>query len=131
MTADDKNTSVMKYVIFFTFAYFIFVVIVSILLSILAIPMTGLFEAIVMLGAARIPAYRFLKDNDRLYSKTEKRKLIAGTFLSSVIIDVLTINRTNLNLGYYLFIFKESFNLLILWYIFGPLSKSIYKSSKA
>ena len=120
----------MKYVLFFALTYVAFFVIVSILLSIVAEPMTGLFYAVIMFGSARVPAYRFLKDNKRLYTRLEKQKLIVGSFLSSLMIDLLTINRTTLHLDIS-FVLKEMFNLLILWYIFGGLSKSLSKPSKA
>ena len=130
MTDESQNTSVIKYVIYFGLTYLAVFTIVSILLSILSTPMTGLFFAITLLGSARVPAYKFLKDNDRLYTNAEMSRLIVGCFIASLIIDLLSIYRMNLNLGFQ-FILKEIFNLLIIWYVIGPLSKRIYKSSKA
>jgi hypothetical protein len=130
MTKDDQSRPVLKYIGFFAAAYCILYLTVSILLSILVVHMGSIYYSIIF-GAASVPVYLFRKENGRMYTQTEKRKLIIGTFLSALIIDsvIATHGAMPVMRSGYAFIGFQIFNSFILWYIFGPLSKGLYKST--
>ena len=133
MTGSDRGLSILKYVGLFALTYYLFLVAIAVLLAVIKVDMTGVFYAIAILGAGRVPVYKFLKENSRLYTKVEKRKLIAGTFLCTLIINILNTadmigEMSMMHLGYS-FLVGQVLDLLILWYIFGPFSKNIYKST--
>jgi hypothetical protein len=130
MVEIKSSGPVVKYVSYFAASYFIFLLIITVLLSILGDYMSGLFYAIAMLGAGRICVYLFLKENGRIYTREEKIKLIIGTFLSAVAINVLVLSRgasNKLDLTFYV---GQVGDLLILIYFFGPFSKYMFQGKQ-
>ncbi len=130
MTRDDQSRPVLKYIGLFAAAYCILFLTVSILLSILAVHMGGIYYSIIF-GAASVPVYLFRKENGRMYTQTEKRKLIFGTFLCALVLDSMLATRGAMPVmrSGYAFLVSQIFNLFILWYLFGPLSKGLYKKN--
>jgi hypothetical protein len=80
-------------------------------------------------------ATRFIKARARLLNRTEKVKLITGTFFCTVLINVLTTHNLkkaelftgDFDSGFFL---RQVLILLLLCLIFGPVSTYIYDSSK-
>jgi hypothetical protein len=127
MTYNDQNRPVIKYIGLFAITYSIFLLTISIILSMIGEYMSGIYYAIAILGAGRVPVYRFLKENGRMYTKVEKIKLIVGTFLCALFINATGYKMLSHNRLDYGILVGSVFNLFILWYIFGPLSQSISK----
>lgn len=125
MAGVEQNRSVLKYIGLFALSYNIFLLAISVLLLIFGESMTGLFYAVAILGAGRVPAYFFIKDNGRLCTNVEKIKLIIGTFLCAIIVSGVLGMKFIYEREYSYFV-MQLLDLPILWYVFGPLSKSIY-----
>lgn len=129
MINNVQSRPVIKYIGLFALTYIVFLFAISILVRIFGDDMTGIFYAIAILGAGRVTVYAFFKENSRLYTRKEKIKLIAGTFLSAFFIDAITFYSNMVSHGKsdYGIIVGAIFNLIILWYVFGYLSKSLMK----
>jgi hypothetical protein len=126
-----QNRAVIKYIGLFAVIYYFLSKSISTVIAITAMPMTGFYQILAIFVSGGLPAYIFMKENSRLFNKVEKRELIIGTFLCSIIIDLLNTNDVIGKISVmkldYNFIVIQIFNLLWIICTFGPLSKSIYQ----
>ncbi len=121
MTSQDQERLVFKYLLLYGSVYLI------------AYTMLTGFSSIfkMYIGYATIPllvavftAYRYAKTHDRPLSKAEKVKLISGTFIYTVIVNVLFTTEVIGNLRSFdhldgEFILRQLMQLAALWFIFG------------
>lgn len=129
MTEHNVNAPVAKYIGFFAASYFIVLMVFSIALFIIDDSVSGIFYALALLAAGRICVYNFQKENRRIYTIAEKRKLLIGTFVSTVVINLLHLSRDNsFEIGLTYFI-GQVVDLLMLFIIFGPFSKYMLNAS--
>jgi hypothetical protein len=89
------------------------------------------YETILIIGVcASLSAYRFLEENGCILFKIERIKLIIGTFLCVIPIIASCFLREKMIFGDGIgsrFIADQVLDLFILWFVFGPASKGIYK----
>lgn len=128
---NEQSRSVIQYIALFAAIYLFFYTVVSALTAIFKSHF-GSYATPFIVGV--YTATKFIKENDRLITKVEKGKLVVGTFLCTVIINILnttnfigTMSIDHLDHG---FVVRQLILLFFLWGIFGPISKYIYYSSK-
>lgn len=128
MTDIEPDIPVLKYVGLFALTYFILHLALSLFLSIIH---TEYYQTILIIGAsASLPAYRFIEENGRILSKTERFKIIIGTFLCTILINATYLLREKMISGGGVgsrFINEQVVDFIILWLVFGPFSKDIFK----
>ncbi len=128
MTDNEIDIPILKYVGIFALTYFILHLAASIFLSIIQ---AEYYQTLLIIGAsASLPAYRFIEKNGRILSKTERLKIIFGTFLCAMLINASYFLREKMIFGDRIgprFIKEQVVDFIILWLVFGPLSKDIYK----
>ena len=127
MTDDKQDISVLKYVGLFALAYFVLRLAASIFLSMIH---AEYYKTILIIGvSASLPAYRFLEEYGRIFSKIERTKLLIGTFLFVILINASYLVREKMIFGVgigYRFISDQVLDCFLLWFIFGPVMKNVY-----
>ncbi|HUL00523.1 MAG TPA: ABZJ_00895 family protein [Nitrospirota bacterium] len=128
MIDNEQDISILKYVGLFALVYFILRLAASIFLSMVH---AEYYKTVLIIGvSASLSAFRFIEENDRILSKTERTKLIIGTFLCVILINASYLLRERMIFGDGIgprFIADQVLDLFILWLVFGPVSKDIYK----
>lgn len=131
MAKTKQSRPAIKYIGLFAVIYLSLSKSIFVVIAITAVPMTGLYLILSICVSGGLSAYIFIKDNSRLFNNVERRKLIIGTFLCAILIDLLKPNNVMGQMSMteldYNFVVTQIFNLLWLFCTFGPLSKSIYK----
>jgi len=128
MNSNEEEKAVLKYVALFGIAYFILRLIVGLFLSLIG---DLYYTTILIIGtSASLAAYRFLEDNARIFDKAEKIRVIVGSFLCVLVTNLIFLPREKMifrdGIGF-LFVFVQVIDLLILWFIYGPVTKSIHQ----
>lgn len=84
-----ENVAISKYIKLFSIAYFLFLVVFGIALTLLDIDGNAGTSIGSLVASIFIAVSRFVEDNKRIPNKTEKSKLVWCSFFSSWIISLL------------------------------------------
>ena len=85
----DQNVDVLNYVIRFSIAYFLLLIVLGVFLTLLNIGGSTGGSIGALLGAVIFAVYKFVEDNKRIPNKTEKTKLVWLSFSASWLISIL------------------------------------------
>jgi hypothetical protein len=128
MNNTEGEKSVLIYVGIFGLTYFVLRLVLSLFLLLMH---AEYYKTILVIGSsAALAAYKFLQDNHRPFSNREKFRIIFGSFLCLLVINLTYLTREKMIFGDgigFLFIFDQGIDLLFLWFIFGPVTKSVYQ----
>lgn len=131
MTENEQDIPILKYVGLFALGYLILRLAASIFLSIVH---AEYYRTLLIIGAsASLPAYRFIEENGRILSKTERFKIIIGTFLCVLLINASYILRERMIFGVGMgprFINEQVVDFIVLLLVFGPVMNAVYARSQ-
>lgn len=85
----DQNVSVVKYVIRFSIAYFIFLVVLGSILALLNVDGNTGGSIGALLGAVMVAVHKFADDYKRVPNKAEKKKLVWLSFFAAWLVSFL------------------------------------------
>ncbi len=130
MTNKEQDISVLKYVGLFALTFLVLRLIASIFLSIINAEYDNFLTILIIGPSAGFPAYKFVAENGRILSKSERFKIITGSLLCAIFINASYLLRERMIFGHGIgprFITEQVMDFFILWIVFGPLSKDIYE----